>query len=152
MCLYRLWPSSPRQTTTTTTTTTTTVLPLQLFNLIIPSASPQLHPPTPNQANPNPPPPCPPTKQLSNLIVPTAPPSQTTNPNPKKTSKTGTYDSPLERHLYALPLYLDDADSDAPPPKPQRLTSEAGMHAVKMDHAGRCVVYYSRFIACATAH
>jgi len=50
---------------------------------------------------------------------------------------TGTYDSPLERHLYALPL---TGAPGVPPPAPVRLTSQQGMHNLVMDQHCRYLV------------
>jgi len=52
---------------------------------------------------------------------------------------TGTYDSPLERHLYAVPL-LNNHKPDAIPPAPIRITNESGMHHLVMDHNCRYLV------------
>ncbi|KAL7472633.1 hypothetical protein ACHAXS_013006 [Conticribra weissflogii] len=68
---------------------------------------------------------------------------------------TGTFDSPLEKHLYALPITnkherhyftsdnfsLSMADFNlAVPPDPIRLTKESGMHYIVMDDGCRVVV------------
>ncbi|CAM9388252.1 unnamed protein product [Chrysoparadoxa australica] len=47
---------------------------------------------------------------------------------------TGTFDSPLERHLYAVSLSGAALENGAPR-GPVRLTSAAGMHTIVMDHS-----------------
>lgn len=44
---------------------------------------------------------------------------------------TGTYDSPLETHLYSTNLYVDSSQTLA---EPKRLTQGAGRHIVVLDH------------------
>jgi len=47
---------------------------------------------------------------------------------------TGTFDSPLERHAYVLPLcYSIYKQSIIAPPEPTKITSDPGMHSVIID-------------------
>lgn len=45
----------------------------------------------------------------------------------------GTFDSPLERHAYALPLYYYNFKDTARTPDPHRITQGSGMHNVILD-------------------
>ena len=54
---------------------------------------------------------------------------------------TGTYDSPLENHLYCLPLYTPTGENSIHPDyNVMRLTSFPGIHKVKMDRRCTCFV------------
>lgn len=53
----------------------------------------------------------------------------------------GTYDSPLERHLYELPILSQSTNGKyLPPPNPIRLTINPGMHDIVMDDLCRIVI------------